>query len=229
MESVASNSSSFDNRRFRPIKPIADRIVRALRHHLRLLHRLESKFFVLGATGNVYTVALSSTPSCTCPDRTTPCKHILFVFIRVLGVSLDDACLRRRNLRPCHVNRLLETPTAPGVLAGASVRERFHQLFFQARQGTSRPNVEIQDGITCPVCLDEMRSGERVVSCGTCRNPIHEECLLRWKRSRGRRPASCVICRARWRDRVDQERYLNLAAYISEDNIVEGGGGLCGG
>lgn len=147
MESVASNSSSFDNRRFRPIKPIADRIVRALRHHLRLLHRLESKFFVLGATGNVYTVALSSTPSCTCPDRTTPCKHILFVFIRVLGVSLDDACLRRRNLRPCHVNRLLETPTAPGVLAGASVRERFHQLFFQARQGTSRPNVEIQDGI----------------------------------------------------------------------------------
>jgi hypothetical protein len=89
--------------------------------------------------------------------------------------------------------------------------------------------IYILTGITCPVCLDEMRSGERVVSCGTCRNPIHEECLLRWKRSRGRRPASCVICRARWRDRADQERYLNLAAYISGDNIAEGGGGLCGG
>jgi hypothetical protein len=75
-----------------------------------------------------------------------------------------------------------------------------------------------------------MRKWERVVSCGTCRNPIHEECLRRWKRSRGRRAASCVICRARWRDRADQERYLNLAAYVSEDNNVgEEGGGLCGG
>lgn len=150
MESVASNSLSPDNNRphlrFRPIQPIADRIVRALRHHLRLIHRSESKFFVLGATGNVYTVTLSVTPSCTCPDRTTPCKHILFVFIRVLGVSVDDACLRRRTLRLCHLNRLLGTPSDHGALAGAGVRERFHQLFFQATQGASRPNVEIEDG-----------------------------------------------------------------------------------
>jgi hypothetical protein len=47
--------------------------------------------------------------------------------------------------------------------------------------------------------------------------------------SRGRRAASCVICRARWRDRANQERYLNLAAYVSEDNNVgEEGGGLSG-
>ncbi|XP_059461703.1 uncharacterized protein LOC132190679 [Corylus avellana] len=230
MESVASNSPSLDNnRRFRPIQPIVDRILRALRHDLRLLHRSESKFFVLGATSNVYTVTLSATPSCTCPDRTTPCKHILFVLIRVLGVSLNDTCLRRRNLRPCHLNRLLGTPTVRETLAGAGVRERFHQLFFQARPGASRPNIEIEDGTTCPICLDEMRKWERVVSCGTCRNPIHEECLQRWKRSTGRRATSCVICRARWRDRADQERYLNLAAYVSEDNNVGEEGGLCGG
>ena len=153
MESVGSNSPSLDNnRRFRPIQPIADRILRALRHDLRLLHRSDSKFFVLGATGNVYTVTLSAAPSCTCPDRTTPCKHILFVLIRVLGVSLDDACLRRRHLRPCHLNRLLGTPTARETLAGAGVRERFHQLFFQARPGTSRPNIEIEDGTEACNC-----------------------------------------------------------------------------
>ncbi|GMY17573.1 mitogen-activated protein kinase kinase kinase 1 [Fagus crenata] len=236
MESVGSNSSTTQPHRsqprYKPTQPIADRIVRALRHQLRLLHRSDqSKFFVLGATGNVYTVTLSSTPSCTCPDRTTPCKHILFIFIRALGVSLDDACLRRRTLRPCQLNRLLGTPTLPDALAGASVRERFHQLFFQARQGANlQPIVEIEDGTTCPICLDEMVKEERVVSCGTCRNPIHEECLLRWKRSRGRRSASCVICRARWR--AEQEKYLNLAAYVTEDNTADGGGGgggLCGG
>lgn len=232
MESVASNSSPSEHRshpRFKPTQPVADRIVRAIRHRLRLLHRSESNFFVLGATGNVYTVTLSTNPSCTCPDRTTPCKHILFVFIKVLGVSLDDSCLRRRTLRPCLLSHLLSKPTSPEAVAGASVRERFHQLFLQAREGSSRPAIEIEDGTMCPVCLDEMGRGEKVVACGTCRNPIHEECLLTWKRTRGRRSASCVICRARWSNRTDQERYLNLAAYVSDDDeVAEGDGGLWG-
>uniref|UniRef100_A0A5B7BHD2 Putative mitogen-activated protein kinase kinase kinase 1 n=1 Tax=Davidia involucrata TaxID=16924 RepID=A0A5B7BHD2_DAVIN len=230
--SVASNSSPPGHRpnpRFKVTQPVADRIIRALHHQLRLLHRSESNFFVLGATRNVYTVTLSATPSCTCPDRTTPCKHILFVFIRVLGVSLDDACLRRRTLRPCQLSRLLGTPTSPETLAGASVCQMFHQLFFQRRQqGHTQPTFEIEEGTKCPVCLDEMGRREKVVACRTCRNPIHEECLLAWKRSQGRRSASCVICRARWRDqRSEQERYLNLSAYVSEDDMVEVDG-LCG-
>lgn len=247
MESVGSNSPESspppppplpppppDNyrprHRLRSPQAIADRIVRALHHHLRLLHRSECFFYVLGATGNVYKVTLSILPSCTCPDRTTPCKHILFVYIRVLGVPLDDGCLKRRTLRPCRLSRLLGTPTLPGALAGPRVRERFHQLFLQTREDTSRPVVEIAEGTSCPVCLDEIEKEDKVVTCGTCRNPIHEECLLRWKRSRGRRSASCVICRARWRDRMDQENYLNLAAYVGRDDMAESSGGsLCGG
>ncbi|XP_022729531.1 uncharacterized protein LOC111284821 [Durio zibethinus] len=213
--------------RFKPTQPFTDRIARALRHPLFLLHRSDSNFFILGATGNVYTVTLCSTPSCTCPDRTTPCKHILFVLIRVLGVSIDDICLRRRTLRPCRLNRLLGTPTLPGALAGASLRERFHQLFSEAKKqggsGSGAKEMELE-GAVCPVCLEEMEKGEKVVACSTCRNLIHEECLMRWKRSRGRRSATCVICRARWS--TDQEKYLNLAAYIGQD---QAGGGLCAG
>lgn len=229
MESVAS--SSHDHRpqfHFRPTQPLADRIFRALHHHLRLLHRSESNFFILGATGNVYTVTLTTTPSCTCPDRRTPCKHILFVLIRVLGVSLDDACLRRKTLRPCRLSRLLSKPSLCDSLASASVRQRFHQLFFQGRQGGLGPHVEIEEGTTCPICLDEMEKEERVVACGTCKNVVHENCLIKWRRSRGRRGGSCVICRARWRDLSDQERYLNLAAYVSEDDTAQSGS-LCAG
>ncbi|XVE71017.1 hypothetical protein DITRI_Ditri10aG0116200 [Diplodiscus trichospermus] len=211
--------------RIKPIQPIADRIARALRHPLFLLHRSDSNFFILGATGNVYTVTLCSAPSCTCPDRTTPCKHILFVLIRVLGVSIDDTCLRRQTLRPCRLNRLLGTPTLPEALAGASLRERFHQLFSQAKKQSGSGGVkEMEEGTMCPVCLDGMEKGEKVVACSTCRNLIHEECLTRWKRSRGRRSANCVICRARWSN--DQEmKYLNLAAYISHDEAGDDGGG----
>ncbi|KAJ8751235.1 hypothetical protein K2173_016416 [Erythroxylum novogranatense] len=231
MESLPSTSSSAHHHHHHFRLPLADRIIRALRHHLRLLHRSQSNFFILGATGNVYTVTLTSNPSCTCPDRTTPCKHILFVFIRVLGVPLDDACLRRRSLRPCQLNRLLGTQTVPDALAGASLRRRFHELFFQARQAGDN-NIEVEDGTTCPICLDEIEKEEKVVACGTCRNVVHEECLKRWKRSRGRRATSCVICRARWRDRNDQiqDSYLNLAAYVTEDDHTgENDPGLCAG
>ncbi|KAK7282976.1 hypothetical protein RIF29_12135 [Crotalaria pallida] len=236
MESIASNSNSNTNHhhhhpRFKPSQPISDRIVRALRHHLRLLHRTGSTFFILGATGNVYTVTLTSAPSCTCPDRTTPCKHILFVFIRVLGVSLDDVCLRRRTLRPCQLQRVLAMPTLPETVAGGTLRQRFHQLFLDGGKGESAgPSIEMEDGAMCPVCLEEMVREEKLVACGTCHNPIHEECLVRWKRTRGRRSASCVICRARWRDKTEQDKYVNLSAFVSEDDMAaQPNGGLCTG
>lgn len=252
MESVGSNSIPPDNhhrrRRFGLTQPVSDRIARALRHQLFLLHRSDSLFFVLGATANVYTVNLSSNPSCTCPDRITPCKHILFVFMRVLGVSPDDTCLRRRTLRPCQLNRLLRTPTLPEAMAGAGLRERFHQLFFLARNNNNNSTnsssngavfeIDNKDGgVMCPICLDEMGSEERLVACGTCKNLIHEECWVRWKRSRGRRAASCVICRGRWRDnRTEQENYLNLAAFVGQEDhhhhhqtAENSGSHLCGG
>lgn len=190
---------------------------------------MDSIFFVLGATGNVYTVNLSTVPSCTCPDRTVPCKHILFVLIRVLGIPLDDSCLWRRSLRPCQLHRLLSLPTSDEALAGDQVRERFHQLFLQATPSSSRPCVEVEGGAACPVCLEEMKKGDNVVACGTCKNPIHEECLLAWKRSSRRRSITCVLCRARWRNIAEQEKYLNLSAYINENDMPEGHDGRCGG
>ncbi|XP_065850040.1 uncharacterized protein [Euphorbia lathyris] len=218
MESESNASINSPHPRFRPSQPVADRIFRALRHHLRLLHRSDSNFFILGATGNVYTVSLSTTPSCTCPDRTIPCKHILFVLIRVLGVSLDDRCLQRRNLRPCRVNRLLSTPSSVESLADSSVRQRFHQLFFEVRGGWRRScpeEVKIEEGTICPICQDEMEMLSAAVACEMCKNVVHEECLMKWRRSRGRRGACCVICRARWRERLNEQTYLNLATHVS--------------
>ncbi|KAK1370245.1 Mitogen-activated protein kinase kinase kinase 1 [Heracleum sosnowskyi] len=236
MESVGSNSSSTNNNRpqrhrFYPTQPLAERVIRALRHGLRLLHRSGATFYILGATANVYTVTLSSTPTCSCPDRTTPCKHILFVYIQVLNISLDDACLWRRTLRPCQLHRLLSAPMSNKAIAGASIRERFHQLFFQERQcstsssNTNQQSFKIEDGTLCPVCLEEMTLQEKLIACATCNNLIHDECMTAWKKSSRRRSISCVMCRARWksaREREDQIKYVNLSAYVSnQDDMVE--------
>ncbi|MQM08069.1 hypothetical protein Taro_040921 [Colocasia esculenta] len=237
-ESVGSNSPppSPVRRRRRPPNPaqqLADRIDRAFHHRLRLLHRSGTAFFVLGATGNVYVVTLSAEPpSCTCPDRApTPCKHTLFVLLRVLGLPPDAACLRRRApLHPPQLRRLLDAPTPPEALAGFRARERFHQLFSSSSEaGGAQGNEKVREPEgTCPVCLEEMEE-RKLATCGACGNSVHEECFLRWKRSRGRRAASCVMCRARWRERKEQEAYVNLAPYASEDEVATGGEGSCAG
>ncbi|XP_040381486.1 mitogen-activated protein kinase kinase kinase 1 [Oryza brachyantha] len=249
---------------------VASRIIRALQHQLRLLHRAGAEFFVLGATGNVYTVTLATTPACTCPDPAVPCKHILFVLLRVLGLSLDEACVWRQSLRPCQVARLAATPTcgAADVMAGPRARERFHQLWSaraaaakaeQSRRrreeaGASAASSGRRDGAACPVCLEEMsplaqqqaQGGATaapapqpvLLTCGTCRNSVHAECFARWKRSRARRAATCVVCRARWRQpskEQEQQQYMNLAEYMNDAAIdgdvemVADDGGLCAG
>ncbi|KAK9142100.1 hypothetical protein Syun_011500 [Stephania yunnanensis] len=238
MDSISSNSTSIRHRS-RPMQPIADRIVRALHHRLLLLHRSASgsDFYILGATGNVYTVTLSTAPSCSCPDRTVPCKHILFVLLRVLGLSLNDTCLRRRTLRPCQLNRLLGARVSPETLAGARTREKFHELFSQmARVGPPPPRAKSGvrgwrhvSGVFGANGGGGGGGSSTVVACGTCRNPVHVECLLTWRRSRGRRAATCVICRAKWRDfRVEQEKYLNLASFVDEEDRTVDDQGVCG-
>ncbi|XP_010520644.1 PREDICTED: mitogen-activated protein kinase kinase kinase 1 [Tarenaya hassleriana] len=252
MESVGSNHIP------PRVNPVSDRIYRALRHRIRLLHRPDAAtFHVLGATSNVYTVTLASTPRCTCPDRTVPCKHILFVLIRVLGVPLDDTCLRRRNIRPCFLYRLLSAPTRPDCLAGFALRQRFLQLLSASvsdagdsvtstsagKMVEEEENETGEGAATCPICLDEINAvkvnGEErektaVLKCRVCKNKVHEECMGTWRRSRGRRPASCVVCRARWRssranyvispndDGNHGNCYLNLAPYIGQDEDVVG-------
>ncbi|RWW19766.1 hypothetical protein GW17_00016157 [Ensete ventricosum] len=235
MESVGSNSPLANSHsayadRYNLAQHVADRIIRALRHPLRLIHRSDADFFVLGSTGNVYKVTLAAIPSCTCPDRTVPCKHVLFVILRVLGCPLDDACVWRRTLRPCQLARILSTPMAPDVLAGARARERFYQLLSGAN-GTDHQTAigREDDGAVCPICLEEMEGEAGLATCGSCGNSLHEECLARWKRSRSGRGVRCVMCRARWRKRREQELYVNLAAYVGEDDTVEDPGASCNG
>lgn len=93
---------------------------------------------------------------------------------------------------------------------------------------------EEDEGEVCPICLDELKgsgdgeSKNGKATCSKCGNSVHGECLGRWKRSRGRRGVSCVVCRARWRERREvEERYLNLGAYVDDREEGGRGWGLC--
>ena len=92
----------------------AQRLERAMSERLYLIERrdlsevsqsglvsLRVQFAVLGSTGNVYEVLVARVPSCTCVDfrdRRTVCKHLLFVYAKVLRVQRDSHILQQRAL-----------------------------------------------------------------------------------------------------------------------------------
>ncbi|KAI3964969.1 hypothetical protein MKW92_037999, partial [Papaver armeniacum] len=192
------------------------RIERALNQCLHLLHRSEGDFFVLGETGNVYTVTLSRIPSCNCPDWNAPCKHMLFVFLRVLRVSRGDDCLQSKTLKQWQVARLLNTPSSPQTLAGARACEKFRHLYSTMSNVGPPQKIPLKIGQQCPYCegdLNEAASYDSAVECEACHEVGHESCMVTSKVRRG--GENCKSCWAKWSAVSDASRYLNLNAYAS--------------
>ena len=83
-----------------------ERIQRALSQRMYLISQkdlsidgnLRRDFAVLGSTGNVYDVTISKHSTCSCPDSVNCCKHILFVFLRVLKVNPNSHCIYQNAL-----------------------------------------------------------------------------------------------------------------------------------
>ncbi|MCL7050369.1 hypothetical protein MKW94_020317 [Papaver nudicaule] len=198
-----------------PTKPVADRIKEALQERLRLLYCCEADFFILSPTGDVYNVRLSTTPSCSCPDHMIPCKHILFVFLRVLEVSLNDIpCVRRKNLKPCQHKPLPNTPISPQLLAGSRVRERFMHLFTKKSYLGPPPKPELGK---CVQCRKEMYAEDEVLECDHCEDVGHEKCMI-YRKGGEYGPTFCASCGNRLD--IDYEKeYLNLPSYMSEDGM----------
>lgn len=70
-------------------------------------------FFILGVSGNVYTVTISKVPRCTCPDAQKDgmiCKHVFFVLLRVLQLEQRNPLVWQR--------ALLKSEVRSGALLG---------------------------------------------------------------------------------------------------------------
>jgi len=149
-------------------------------------------FAVFGTTGNVYECHVCANPSCTCPDFAGDvrsgsgasaggrggrhgghiCKHLLWVYMRVLGVQRDDRVLCQVALLQSELAKMLATPTRAqrAELAAKTVREAY-LAYTGGVRGTEElgpPPVTRQpvkgsadgDGdeepVTCPVCFDPL-------------------------------------------------------------------------
>lgn len=193
------------------------RASRALSQCIYLVdHRMAGEnilFSVLGSSGSLYDVTFwrASRWTCTCPDyerRRKPCKHVQFVWFRVLGISQADgepffdgveSVLERISLTHLlHQDEVhLHTPSAPALAAPAAT---------SATKVARRPHV----GETCGICYEKMTESCKVFFCEEkCGNAIHVLCYKACVQHTHK--TMCPYCRANmnppeWRDEPRRKR-----------------------
>ncbi|CAM6108013.1 unnamed protein product [Calypogeia fissa] len=193
---------------------------------------------VLGAAGNVDTVRLATIPSCTCLDTQHPCKHILFIMLRVLKLSSEDHRIWQDALYASEVSDLIRKPIldSDGLqFGGQKGRNRFQDISNHVTEsmgaggdGNGRlKNLQREVGGDCPVCFEEMGNAdgsakEEVSFCKVCGNNVHKDCFQRWslsKQEAGER-LTCIFCRSPWFDDSLQLKKRKAASESPADGYV---------
>jgi hypothetical protein len=142
---------------------------------------------------------------CNCPDhkfnstkKHIVCKHICFLICRVARF-MDPVFFETHRLTPeqqglfqriVRENTIFSSPTTerpafliPPTDNSAAVEQR-RATFFECRKP-----ITAED--SCPICCDGMEANA-CVSCPTCSNNIHRECMEVWLE----RKSTCVYCRS---------------------------------
>ncbi|EMD38028.1 hypothetical protein CERSUDRAFT_134570 [Gelatoporia subvermispora B] len=169
-------------------------------------HELREEFNVLGSTGNVYTVVVDKKPSCNCPDalKGNHCKHILFIFLKVLQVTQESGYWYQKGLLTSELDDIFaRAPPAPNSVANARVREAYACATGRPSESTSAADSGQKKRIPgseddCPVCYENMHGAKEntLTFCQACGNGLHKECFQQWARSATK--MTCVFCRAEW-------------------------------
>ncbi|KAA1468285.1 hypothetical protein DENSPDRAFT_833540 [Dentipellis sp. KUC8613] len=192
---------------------ILERVDRVMSQRFFMLDRqrngqeLKETFSVLGSTGNVYTVVIDKVPSCNCPDalKGNHCKHLLFIYLKVLQVSQASGFWYQKALLTSELEIVFaEAPAAPTAVAHARVREAYAQATGRpvassstADAGPKRKLPDVDDD--CPICYEGMHGADvkLLVFCEECGNGLHKECFQQWAKAAARN-LTCVFCRAKW-------------------------------
>lgn len=206
----------------RPSFEVDTRIERALSQRLYILqmekHEASSgaTFKILGSTGNAYTVKLCQEPECNCPDFLKGrgvCKHILFVWLRVLQCREDDPRIWQTALLTTElsaVDAVFARRATSLPLAAKAIREAYRQAVGGSDYADDSAEAEMEDSCRrhrkllddedCPVCFEAMAVSEeqagKLTFCCNCGNNFHGDCIRRWQQAS---TGNCPLCRDPWK------------------------------
>ncbi|KAG8905235.1 hypothetical protein FRB99_000402 [Tulasnella sp. 403] len=236
-------------------KNIEERVERVMIQRFFLIDRhrngdeLREEYKVLGSTGNVYTVVIGVLPSCNCPDaqKGNHCKHILFVFLKVLGVSRFSHVYYQKALLQSELEQIFASARVPSAhIAPPQFKEVFDDVTGASsskgkeKAQANKPKKQLTDEDECAVCFEGLKGvpASDLAWCAQCSKALHQECLGQWQRTKGD-AANCPYCRAPWAQpqpgasgssscgalsrAVISEGYLNLGDAFGISRIIVGG------
>ncbi|KAF8206911.1 hypothetical protein K438DRAFT_1668215 [Mycena galopus ATCC 62051] len=195
---------------------ILDRVERVMTQRFFMVDRqrvegeLKEEFKVLGSTGNIYTVTIQHKPSCDCPDaqKGNHCKHILFIYLKVLQVTQSSGYWYQKALLTTELESIFaNAPLAPNAVANPRIREAYARATGKSDAPPSTPETGPKKRIPaeeddCPICYDNMHNVAEasLTFCEECGNAVHGECFAQWKQTCSRQHAklTCIYCRAVW-------------------------------
>ncbi|KAL7411975.1 hypothetical protein BDY24DRAFT_416537 [Mrakia frigida] len=180
---------------------------------------LMEEFKILGSTGNVYTITIGLTPTCSCPDsaKNGTCKHIIFAFLKVLCVPLHSTIWYQKALLTTELADVFASaPPNPvaSALASANVRSAYRKAEGMEGEADKFGDLKGMGGVAekkmpeegddCPICYDDLSAKDPALTfClapGGCGRALHNECLGQWIRTQKGlgKEVTCVWCRAAW-------------------------------
>lgn len=172
---------------------------------------LERKYEVMGTTGNVYTVGIVNSPTCTCPDYTTRnkrCKHIYFVLTRIMKVKSDQEDIEEysdEDLQDMFENIPQITEN---LRVDASKLAKFKSLKKNGNGEVEKR--EIDEEAMCPICLAELYDcDEELIHCRySCGYSLHKQCFDMYN-SKQHGECKCIFCQKPWENEL-KKQYLNI-------------------
>lgn len=175
----------------------------------------QRSYDVMGTTGNVYTVCIKQSPTCTCPDYKTRyrrCKHIYFVLTRIMKVKKEEEDIKEYSNDQI-VQMFVNIPDITNnLVVNKNIADKYKQLKLN-------PNGEVIQKVykntedLCPICLDDIDNGEDISYCKyTCGNNIHTYCFdIYYKNLHSEK--KCFFCQKNWNKNGNANaEYINLEA-----------------
>ncbi len=192
------------------------RIKRSLKDKLFLVdientqNLYEKHFSVMGSTGNIYKIKINlENSNCNCPDflfRQDYCKHIYFVFLKVLNANKKDL---EYNLDDSFLLNLFDNLNyiTHHLYASDELREVYiNELKKDSVNEDNNLGIKVQKkDDSCPICMDELENNEAIDYCKYgCGKSLHSECFKMWSsKNKGNKPR-CVFCRTDWEFNINQ-------------------------
>jgi hypothetical protein len=237
-----------EEKRLRPFRSKAsqklqERIDRAYSQKLFLVQKelvedkLEGNFVVLGSTGNIYKIIIGRLVSCSCPDfqKGNLCKHVLFVMIKVVGLSRESPLIFQVALVESELLQIFDMVKNRRVGGGVLANERVQQAFASLCKGEGLPpegaaRKPLEGDSDCPICFDSMNAGTQTLTyCrSTCGANFHNECIQHWLGQNTRGQSTCPNCRQPWEDdrkrdtgNSSKEAYTNLGKIQGQSSVLD--------